>query len=73
MLIIARVDGGTGLPWFVVGSTVLNLGLGAIFTVTLELVVSAAPHEHAGVASGLAEAGTLDRFVGAFAYPTTTS
>jgi len=57
-LLISQVYGAGGLAWFVIGSTVLNAGIGTVLAVTLELVVSAAPTEHAGAASGLAETGT---------------
>jgi DHA2 family multidrug resistance protein-like MFS transporter len=57
-LIISQVHADNGLAWFVVGSTVLNAGIGTVFAVTLELVVSAAPTEHSGATSGLAETGT---------------
>jgi DHA2 family multidrug resistance protein-like MFS transporter len=57
-LIISQVHAEGGLAWFVVGSTVLNAGLGTVFAVTLELVVGAAPTEHSGATSGLAETGT---------------
>ncbi len=57
-LAISQVRGGAGLPWFALGSTLLNAGFGTVFAVTLGLVVSTAPAERAGASAGLAETGT---------------
>lgn len=45
------------LAYVVIGNTLLSLGFGFTFTLTVDLVVGAAPPERAGAASALAETG----------------
>jgi MFS transporter, DHA2 family, multidrug resistance protein len=49
--------GINSLVLVVVGNVVMSLGFGFTFTLTVDLVVSAAPPERAGAASALAETG----------------
>jgi MFS transporter, DHA2 family, multidrug resistance protein len=53
--ILAQVDGSSGLPLLVAGTALLSLGLGPVFTLAADLVVSAAPPERAGAASAILE------------------
>jgi MFS transporter, DHA2 family, multidrug resistance protein len=53
--VLAQVDGSTGLAVLVAGTMVLSLGLGPVFTLAADLVVSAAPPERAGAASAILE------------------
>ena len=55
--VLAQVGSVTGLVSLVAGSVIVSLGLAAVFTVTTDLVVSAAPPERAGAASALSETG----------------
>ena len=56
--LLTRVDGSADLSLIVVASIIVSLGLAPVFTATTELVVGSAPPEHAGLASGLSEAGS---------------
>ncbi|GAA3166224.1 MFS transporter [Planomonospora alba] len=52
----AQADSGPGM--IVTGSAVMTLGLGMVITLASDMILSAAPPERAGVASGLSETGT---------------
>ncbi len=49
--------GGNSLELVVIGNTLMSLGFGFTFTLTVDLVVGAAPPERAGAASAIAETG----------------
>lgn len=49
--------GLNSLPLVVIGNTLMSLGFGFTFTLTVDLVVGAAPPERAGAAAALAETG----------------
>ena len=53
--ILAQVEGTSGLALLVTGSIVMSLGLGPVFTLGTDLIISAAPPERAGAASGISE------------------
>jgi MFS transporter, DHA2 family, multidrug resistance protein len=55
LLVLARVSVDHGLPELVVASVVISLGMGPVFGLTTELIVSSAPEEKAGAASGISE------------------
>jgi MFS transporter, DHA2 family, multidrug resistance protein len=55
--------GEAGLPGLVVGSSLVYLGLGPVFTLGTDLIVSAAPPERAGAAAAISE--TSSEFGGA--------
>lgn len=54
MLLLADVD---SLALIVVGNFLTSVGFGFTFTVTIDMVITAAPPERAGAASALAETG----------------
>jgi DHA2 family multidrug resistance protein-like MFS transporter len=54
--LVTRV-GLNSLALIVIGNTLMSLGFGFTFTLTVDLVVGAAPPERAGAASALAETG----------------
>lgn len=56
MSLITQI-GVSSLPLIVIGNTLMSLGFGFTFTLTVDLVVGAAPPERAGAASALAETG----------------
>jgi DHA2 family multidrug resistance protein-like MFS transporter len=58
LALLFRVDGGSALALLVAGSVVMALGLSAVGTLGTDLIVSAAPVERAGAASGISETGT---------------
>jgi DHA2 family multidrug resistance protein-like MFS transporter len=53
--VLAQVGGSSGLAVLVTGTALLSLGLGPVFTLAADLVVSAAPPERAGAASAILE------------------
>src|SRR5262249_15366939 len=57
--VLTRVGGSPGadLGILVAGSLVISLGLAPVFTATTDLIVSSAPPERAGAASGISETG----------------
>ena len=55
---LTRVDPSSGLPALVGGCVVYSLGLAPVFTLTTDMIVGAAPPEHAGAASALSETGS---------------
>lgn len=56
MAMLAAI-GLNSLALVVIGNTVMSLGFGVTFTLTVDLVVGTAPPERAGAASALAETG----------------
>ena len=56
MILLAGVSLDS-LPFVVAGNTLMSIGFGITFTLTVDLVVTAAPPERAGAASALAETG----------------
>jgi DHA2 family multidrug resistance protein-like MFS transporter len=57
--VLTQVGGSTGTDLAILGgaSLVIALGLAPVFTATTDLVVSSAPPERAGAASGISETG----------------
>jgi DHA2 family multidrug resistance protein-like MFS transporter len=53
--LFTQVGAGTSLAVFVAGTVVWALGLAPVFTVTIDLIVGAAPPERAGAASAVSE------------------
>jgi DHA2 family multidrug resistance protein-like MFS transporter len=51
----ARLDASTGFGYFVIASILFSVGFSPIFTFTNTLIMSAAPPERAGAASGISE------------------
>src|SRR5262249_50496505 len=58
--VLTRVGGSPAadLGILVAGSLIVDLGLAPVFTATTDLIVSSAPPERAGAASGISETGT---------------
>jgi DHA2 family multidrug resistance protein-like MFS transporter len=56
-LLLARLDGASGLAVLVAGSAVFSLGLAPVDTLAADLTVGAAPIERAGAASAISETG----------------
>jgi DHA2 family multidrug resistance protein-like MFS transporter len=54
---LARVDAASGLALLVAGSVVFSFGLAPVFALGTDIIVGAAPPEHAGAASGISETG----------------
>ena len=54
-LMLLLVTEHTGLPWLVLGTVVMSLGMAPVFTLGNEIIITAAPPERAGSASALAE------------------
>jgi DHA2 family multidrug resistance protein-like MFS transporter len=54
-LLLTQVGPETGLPYLVGGWVVFAAGLSAVTTLAVDLIVSSAPPERAGAASGVAE------------------
>lgn len=54
-LLIMRTGAASGLGWLVAGATLGSLGLAPVFTLATDLVVGAAPAEHAGAAAAISE------------------
>jgi DHA2 family multidrug resistance protein-like MFS transporter len=57
-LLITQAEADSGPAMIVAGSAVMTLGLGMVITLASDMILSAAPPERAGVASGLSETGT---------------
>src|SRR5262245_39429947 len=57
LAILTQVGPVDGLPVVVAASVVISLGLAPVFGLTTELIVSSAPPERAGAASGISETG----------------
>lgn len=55
--VFTQVDAASGFAVFVAGSVAFSLGTAPVFTLTIDLIVGAAPPERAGAASGIAETG----------------
>jgi DHA2 family multidrug resistance protein-like MFS transporter len=58
LVLLTRVGGSADLAILVVASCVVSLGLAPVFTATTDLIVSSAPPERAGAASGISETGS---------------
>jgi MFS transporter, DHA2 family, multidrug resistance protein len=56
--VLTRVGGSADLATLVAASVIADLGLAPVFTATTDLIVSSAPPERAGAASGISETGT---------------
>jgi DHA2 family multidrug resistance protein-like MFS transporter len=52
---LALVDGRFALPVLVASTVVMSLGLGPVFTIGNEMIITAAPPERAGAASAISE------------------
>jgi DHA2 family multidrug resistance protein-like MFS transporter len=52
---LTQIEAGSGLPILVTASIVMSLGLAPVFTLGTDLIISSAPPERAGAASGLSE------------------
>lgn len=57
LLMLAQVGGSSGLVLIVAASIIISLALALAFSLTTELIVSSAPEENAGAASGMSETG----------------
>ena len=57
LAILTQVDAGSGLPLVVMGSIVFALGMGPIFILATDLIMTTAPPEKAGAASAISETG----------------
>jgi DHA2 family multidrug resistance protein-like MFS transporter len=55
LLLLAQIGNGNGLFVLVTASIAISLGLAPVFGLTTDLIVSAAPPERAGAASGVSE------------------
>lgn len=55
--LLARVEADSGLPILVAGYVITALAVGLVTTLTTDLIISAAPPEHTGAASGIEETG----------------
>lgn len=53
--LLTRVDASSGLGVLITGSVVYSLGLAPVFTLTNDMIITAAPPERAGSASGISE------------------
>jgi MFS transporter, DHA2 family, multidrug resistance protein len=56
-LVLTQIESDNGLAILVAGSVIFSLGLAPVFTLTTDLIVGAAPPEHAGAASAISETG----------------
>lgn len=56
-LVLTQVEGAHALATIVAANVIMALGLGAVFTLTTDLIVGAAPPERAGAAGALSETG----------------
>jgi len=56
--LLAQVGASSGVALLSVGSVVMALGAAQVVTLSTDLIVSAAPPERAGTASGISETGT---------------
>ncbi|HKX74610.1 MAG TPA: MFS transporter, partial [Acidimicrobiia bacterium] len=57
LLVLSQVRAGHGLGTVVAASLIIALALAPVFNLTTELIVSSAPPERAGAASGVSETG----------------
>ena len=62
-VLLARVDGASGLAMVVASTVIFSLGLSPVFTLANDLIIGTAPPERAGAASGISE--TCSEFGGA--------
>jgi DHA2 family multidrug resistance protein-like MFS transporter len=58
LLLLARLNAGSGVGLVIAGSTLIGFGVGPVGTLGTDLVVTAAPAERAGAASALSETAT---------------
>jgi MFS transporter, DHA2 family, multidrug resistance protein len=58
LAVLSQMDGRDALAVLVAGTVMLAMGLAPIIILSADLIVSAAPAERAGLASGLSEAST---------------
>jgi DHA2 family multidrug resistance protein-like MFS transporter len=56
-LLLGQSGGPNGLAFLVTGTVLMSLGLGPVFILTTDLIVSAAPPERAGAAAAISETG----------------
>lgn len=56
--LITWVNSYSGVALLVISSFIYSLGLAPVFTLTTDIIVSAAPPERAGVASAISETGS---------------
>lgn len=57
-LVLTQLEAEGGLQSLILGHATIAGGVGVVMTLATEMVVAAAPAEHAGVASALSETGT---------------
>jgi MFS transporter, DHA2 family, multidrug resistance protein len=57
LAVLTQVGGSADLAILATASAVVSLGLAPVFTATTDLIVSSAPPERAGAASGISETG----------------
>jgi MFS transporter, DHA2 family, multidrug resistance protein len=57
LAVLTQVGASAGLAPLIAGSVIISLGLAPVFALTTELIVSSAPPERAGAASGISETG----------------
>jgi DHA2 family multidrug resistance protein-like MFS transporter len=57
LAMLSQVGTSGGLPTLVAASIVISVGLAPVFGLTTELIVSSAPRERAGAATGISETG----------------
>jgi DHA2 family multidrug resistance protein-like MFS transporter len=55
--LVTLIGGHPGLALVVLGTTIVSLGLGPVFTLANDVVVGAAPEERSGAASAISETG----------------
>lgn len=55
--VLTLADGGTSLVAIVTGATIVSFGVAPVVTLGTDLIISSAPPERAGAASGLSETG----------------
>jgi DHA2 family multidrug resistance protein-like MFS transporter len=58
IVLLAQLSTATNLTLLIAGFAGFNLGCGIVVTMGIDLVVSVAPHEQAGAASGISESST---------------
>jgi MFS transporter, DHA2 family, multidrug resistance protein len=56
-VVLAQVDGDSGVGLVVTASLIFTLGTAPLFTLTNDLIIGSAPPERAGAASGISETG----------------
>jgi MFS transporter, DHA2 family, multidrug resistance protein len=56
-VVLAQVDGDSGVALVVIAMLIFTLGTAPLFTLTNDLIIGSAPPERAGAASGISETG----------------